>query len=81
MKNTPTLLIASLLLSFIPDACYSSHYNTFDAYIMNIDSSLKKEIKATFSNNDSQLTAETNLTIYSFVKTLLKEREAKESIR
>lgn len=65
MKNTPTLLIASLLLSltlcavkvsFIPDACYSSHYNTFNAYIMNIDSSLKKEIKATFSNNDSQLT-------------------------
>ena len=67
MQRYTTFVLISILLSFIhaevqvtylTNNCFSSKINDFKALMMNIDESITKGIKATFSKDSSKLTVD-----------------------
>ena len=67
MQRYTTFVLISILLSFIhaevqvtylTNNCFSSKINDFKAFMMNIDESITKGIKATFSKDSSKLTVD-----------------------
>lgn len=66
MQRYTTFILISILLSlihaeitvnFTTNNCFNANINTFEPYILNLDETITKGIKATFSKDDSKLFA------------------------